>query len=86
MGADGPGFESWSRFCFYRSGLSFPLCTVGLRVPVPLPRLSQELKETEDDSMSTKSAKHDRPCQAIFRVGGLGPPRRHSGTVCGDTG
>lgn len=37
MSADRPEFESWSQFCFHQSGLSFPICKVGLSAPYPCP-------------------------------------------------
>lgn len=37
IGADRPGFESWSLFCFQWFGLSFPICKVGLPTPCRSP-------------------------------------------------
>ena len=43
MAADRPKFESWLQFCFHQSGLSFPICKVGMSVPCPCPEAISSL-------------------------------------------
>lgn len=82
LGQTDPGSSPGRDFGFSGLASAFAFVKWVCLLPVALLRVSQELKEAEDGSMSNNSARHDSCCHSILQADCLGSscfnqPSRH---------